>query len=199
MFEMFVLMLAVAIQSAQPPDRVADAAPAVAVATVPAAPTQSAPQAEAAPAFLAPAPAPASEAPPVFLAPPVPALVAEPQVPTGRFTTAVEVKPILDVTRGNWIAVREFNGQDLLYVTHLWSWRCGLLELKIGINGAPPEPWPLPQCHMDQQTPNAILQGDGDPYRAFTLGSVAMVEVRLTYDDLSTDGGKYNRQGMAIR
>ena len=95
--------------------------------------------------------------------PPVPeaTLTAEPQVPTGQFTTAVEVKPILGMTRGNWIAVREFDGQDLLYVTHLWAWRCGLVELKLGINGAPPEVWPLPECHLDQGAPNGITEADG--------------------------------------
>ncbi len=170
---------------------------------------------QAAPAFLAPAPdsrasaatplflAPRAEAAPSFLAPataPVsaPALVAEPQTPTGRFTTATEVKPILNATRANWISVREYDGKDLLYVTHLWSWRCGLLEMRVGINGNPPEVWPLPQCREDQQSPAAILEGDGLPYAEFGLGSLALIEVQITYDDLSTDSAKFNRNGMLV-
>lgn len=144
----------------------------------------------------------AAEAPagaPAFLAPAAkPALVAEPQTPTGRFTTATEVKPILNATRGNWILVREFDGKDLLYVTHLWAWRCGLLEIRVGINGSEPEVWPMPECHLDQASPAAILDSDGLPYREFALGSIALIEVQLTYDDLSTDGAKFNRQGMVI-
>lgn len=159
--------------------------------------------AAAAPLFLSPddAQKPATTAAPLFLAPSdagKPALQAEPQIPTGRFTIATEVKPILAATRANWIAVRDFNEQDLVYVTHLWSWRCGLLELKIGINGGPAEPWPLPECHLDLGAPNSILQSDGSPYRAFPPGSVQQIEVQLTYDDLSTDQARFNRQGIQI-
>ncbi|MFC6640566.1 hypothetical protein [Sulfitobacter profundi] len=71
-------------------------------------------------------------------------MVAEDQTPTGRFTTAAEVKPILNATRGNWIAVREYDGQDLVYVTHLWSWRCGLAAMAIAVNDAPMQNWPMP-------------------------------------------------------
>lgn len=152
----------------------------------------------AAPAFLAPKSDQPATAP-AFLAPPAkPALVAEPQTPTGRFTTATEVKPILNATRGNWILVREYDGKDLLYVTHLWSWRCGLLEMRVGINGNEPEIWPMPECRLDQQSPAAIMDSDPLPYREFALGSIALIEVQLTYDDLSTDGAKFNRQGMIV-
>ncbi|KUF12046.1 hypothetical protein [Pseudoponticoccus marisrubri] len=123
---------------------------------------------------------------------------AEQQVPTGRFTTALEVRPTLDATRTSWIAVREFNGQDLVYVTHLWSWRCGLFEIRVGLNGADPEPWPLPDCHEDRATPNLILDGDGLPYRAFPPGSVQTLTVELIYDDLTRDRATFDRQGALI-
>lgn len=141
-------------------------------------------------------------APPAFLgskaAEPQSGLVAEPQVPSGRFLTALEVRPILNATRGNWIAVREYGGEDLLYVTHLWSWRCGLAELRIGLNGAPPEIWPLPPCHEDLPMAATILESDGLPYRTFPLRSVQLIEVQLTYDDLSTARVRFNRGGVVI-
>ncbi|MFT4960045.1 MAG: hypothetical protein ACI92Z_001122 [Paracoccaceae bacterium] len=124
--------------------------------------------------------------------------VAEPQVPTGKFTTAVEVQPILNATRANWIAVREYNGQDLIYVTHLWSWRCGLMEMRIGINGAVPEIWGLPDCHMDKPVPNMVTEDDGLPYRVFPLNSVTEVKVVVTYDDLTTTTATYDRMGVLI-
>lgn len=138
-----------------------------------------------------------ADAPPAFLSP-TPQLTAEPQVPTGKFTTAVEVKPILGATRGNWVAVREFNGQDLLYVTHLWSWRCGLAQVRLGINGAPPEVWPLPSCHADQPSPNMILEQDGLPYRSFGLGTVNVIDVELTYDDLTTETAQFERSAVKM-
>jgi len=209
MLEMFLIMLATAAQ-APVSDTISAAAASTGSATV----TMAAPAPVASPSgtnsesaaivappvFLAPKTAPdvTAAAPPIFLAPTANALVAEPQVPTGKFTTAVEVKPILNATRGNWINVREYDGKDLLYVTHLWSWRCGLLEMRVGINGNTPEPWPLPACHMDQPMPSVMLDSDGLPYKAFGLGSIAMVEIEITYDDLSTDGAKFNRQGVQI-
>ena len=125
-------------------------------------------------------------------------LEAEPQVPSGKFTTATEVRPILGATRGNWVAVRDWDGQDLLYVTHLWSWRCGLLAMRIGLNGAAPEDWPLPDCHLDSATPNAITPEDGLPYRSFPAGSVQSVTVELVYDDLGEETATFERAAIQM-
>lgn len=120
-------------------------------------------------------------------------LVAEPQVATGQFTTALEVRPILNATKGNWVAVREFNGQDLVYVTHLWAWRCGLARIEFSVNGAPLEDWPMPPCHLGTAMPNAVTGEDGLPYRAFALGSVGSVSVRITFDDLGVEEASWSR------
>lgn len=156
-----------------------------------------APAPSAVPEAEATAQAESSPAVPVFLAPES-KLTAEPQVPTGKFTTAVEIKPILGATRGNWIAVREYGGQDVLYVTHLWSWRCGLVQMKIGLNGAAPEVWDMPPCHEDQPAPNMIGETDGLPYRSFVLGSIEKIDVELTYDDLSVESHSYDRAGVLM-
>lgn len=127
-----------------------------------------------------------------------PALEPEPQEPTGRFTTATEVRPILEATRGNWVAVREYDGRDLVYFTHLLSWRCGLVQLDYGINGGAMETFPMPACHDDLATPNALTGDDVLPYVGFPLGSVQSVEVRITYDDLATDQAAFDRRGVMI-
>lgn len=120
-------------------------------------------------------------------------LVAEAQAPTGKFTTATEVRPILDATRGSWIALRDYGGQDLLYVTHLLAWRCGLAQLRYGINGGDLQVWDLPPCHAGTASPNALLPEDGMPYLAFAAGLVDRVEIELTYDDLSVDTAAFDR------
>ncbi len=125
-------------------------------------------------------------------------LKAEDQAPTGRFTTATEVKPILEATKANWVAVREFDGQDLLYVTHLFSWRCGLLQMRFAINGGPLQDWALPPCLTGTATPNAIQTEDGLPYMAFELGSIETIEIEITYDDLSTDSMIFQRADVLI-
>lgn len=123
---------------------------------------------------------------------------AEPQVPTGKFTTALEVKPILTATRSNWVGVRRYEGQDLLYVTHIWAWRCGLVRLELSINSGPFEAWPLPDCHLDIAAPNSILDGDGLPFRSFDLESIIEVGVRVTYDDLSVEEARFPRGAIAM-
>jgi hypothetical protein len=127
-----------------------------------------------------------------------PTIAAEQQVPTGKFTTAVEVKPIMTMTKGNWVALRDWDGQDLLYVTHVWSWRCGLVGMRVAINDGSCEEWPLPPCHEDTASPNAILDSDGLPYRAFPAGSVARILVELTYDDLSVDRAEFDRKAVMM-
>ena len=120
------------------------------------------------------------------------------EINEGRFTTAEEVRPILEATRGSWIAVREFDGQDLLYVTQILSWRCGLDSLTISVNGAPAEPWEMEPCHLDTAQPNALVMEDILPYRRYPLGSVETIDVTLGLDDGSTLEGRFERAAVQI-
>ena len=144
----------------------------------------------------APAPAPADASVNSSVIPP--GLVAEPQTPTGRLTTAAEIKPILNATKSNWVAVREYDGKDLLYVTHLWSWRCGLAAMAISVNDEPMQNWPLPACHLDSASPNAILEQDGLPYLTMRLGSVEKITIQVVYDDLSVDVASFDRGSVLM-
>ncbi len=123
---------------------------------------------------------------------------AKPQVPTGKFTTATEIKPIMEMTRPNWLALSAQPGNDFLYVTQIWSWRCGLLQMKVSVNGAAMEVWPLPPCHEETNAPNAILESDGLPFRMFGAGEIEQIEVELLYDDLTTTSATYTRQDILM-
>jgi hypothetical protein len=162
---------------------------------VPATPAP-APVATLAPAPVVPAPPPAQSG---FNMAVVPAgLMAEPQTPTGKFTTATEIKPILNATKGNWVAVRQYDGKDLLYITHLWSWRCGLASIAISVNDEAMQNWPMPPCHMEFSTPNAMLEDDGLPYLSLRAGAVQKITVQIVYDDLSMDVASFDRGSVLI-
>ncbi|WP_137702231.1 hypothetical protein [Marimonas lutisalis] len=126
-----------------------------------------------------------------------PQYVAEPQTPTGKFTTATEIKPIMAATKGNWIAVREYDGNDLIYFTHILSWRCGLVGVRYSINGAPMQDWPLAECQSDTAQPNAIPQ-DAKIYEVHPLGSIQSVDVEIIYDDLSREQASFQRRDVLM-
>ncbi|MGH1464177.1 MAG: hypothetical protein ACRBBQ_02350 [Cognatishimia sp.] len=123
--------------------------------------------------------------------------VAEDQAPSGKFLTATEVKPILTATKANWIAVREWEGQDLIYFTHLLSWRCGLYEVRYSVNGGPQQLWPIPECDPVTHAVGVIPE-DAEIYLTLPLQTVATVEIEVLYDDLTTDVSAYERAAVLM-
>lgn len=124
----------------------------------------------------------------------------EPQIATGKFTTALEVRPILSMTKPNWVAVRAYEGQDLLYFTHLLSWRCGIWDIRYGLNGAPAETvYAMEPCHEDMAQPNAMSDvANFLPYVTLPLNSVESISVEITYDDGTTETAQFNRAEVQI-
>ena len=121
------------------------------------------------------------------------------QTPLGKFTTAAEVGPILEMTKANWAAVREYEGQDLVYFSQILSWLCGLKGAKFSINDAPLQDLELPDCHMKFTQPNVLI--DDEPlltYRRYELGSVQSVRVDLLLDALTVQSVTLNRENILI-
>jgi hypothetical protein len=118
-------------------------------------------------------------------------------VPAQAQTTTAEVKPILTMIKGMWVAVREYDGNDLLYFTMLESYRCGLDGVKYGINtDVADQVWEQETCYVDEAAPNAMKMEDGLPFITLELGSIETVIVEITYDDGTTDTVTYERKAI---
>ena len=101
-----------------------------------------------------------------------------------QFLSAAEVKPILEMTQGNWVGVRLYDGNDLLYFSHLVTFRCGLEEVFFGLNGEiPSAPLPMEPCHEGTAAPASMDPIKYPPYMTFPAGSVHSVTLMMMYDD----------------
>lgn len=115
------------------------------------------------------------------------------------FTTAAEVKPILQATKPQWIAIREFDGRDLIYFTNLLAWRCGVDQIAWGINGGAPETvMPMEPCHESEAAPNALKMETVLPYAEAPLGSITSVSLAVTFDDGSVETAEYERKAVLM-
>lgn len=100
-----------------------------------------------------------------------------------QMVDASTIRPILEATKGNWIGVRRWDGQDLIYFTHLESWKCGLKAIRYGVNSeTATKRYAFKPCADDEAAPSPIA-ADRLPYVAFPLDSVETVTITLTYDD----------------
>ncbi|WP_417257724.1 hypothetical protein [Celeribacter sp.] len=117
-----------------------------------------------------------------------------------NFTTAAEVRPILEVTKPQWIAVRNYEGKDLLYFTNLLAWRCGVSQIFYTVNGGAEAEFMPEPCYEDESTPNA-LKGDTleSLLVAFEPNSIETVDVRVIYDDGVEDSVHYERAAVQIQ
>lgn len=111
-----------------------------------------------------------------------------------QFTTASEVRPVLAATQAQWVALRDYEGQDWLYFTQVLSWRCGLSAVHFTINDGAEEELSLEPCHEGTASPNAIRTEDLDQLlRRYPSGHVNAIGLRLTLDDGSEMTGRYQR------
>lgn len=116
-----------------------------------------------------------------------------------NFTTAAEVRPILESTKPNWIAVRDYDGQDWLYFTQILSWRCGLSEIWFAVNDGPEEKLDMEACHEDTNAPNTMRSERLEQFlRTYPPGTVRRVAIRLVLDDGTEDSAAYDRKAVEI-
>src|SRR5436190_3098177 len=100
-----------------------------------------------------------------------------------RFDPDVEIKrfyrSILEMTSRSWLAFRR-DMPNLLYFTHVASYRCAIREFRLGINTPTPHRViGLPPC--DMRNPLSIPSG-ADPYLRINP-SVTLASAQLVYQD----------------
>jgi len=92
---------------------------------------------------------------------------------------------ILEMTKGSWAYFRDFNGRQLVYFTHLESYRCGIKQVLYSLDSdALDREWKLQPC--DPAKPHEITTGK--PYISLPPGTASSVSVQLTFRDGSRSG-----------
>jgi len=87
---------------------------------------------------------------------------------------------ILDLTKGSWAYFRDFNGRQLIYFTHLESYRCGIEKVSYSLDSdALDSEWKLQPC--DPKKPNEITTDQ--PYVSLPLGTAQAITVQLIFKD----------------
>lgn len=125
--------------------------------------------------------------------------LALPLPATGQdFTTSAGVKPILELIRSKWIAIRPYQGQDLLYMTMLLTYRCGIEQIRFSYNGGPLQAWDGEPCYRDEASPMALKMETHLPYAVAPLDSLQTVTINLLFDDGTQMEHSYTRKDVQI-
>ena len=116
-----------------------------------------------------------------------------------NFTTAAEVRPILETIKDKWIAIRVEGDEDYVFFTPIVSWRCGVQAVQFGFNDEPPNrPLEMAACHTEFSNPNVMVEGDPIPLVKAPAKSVETVTIRMMYDDGSLSESVIPRKQVLI-
>jgi hypothetical protein len=116
-----------------------------------------------------------------------------------NFTTASEVKPILQATKANWVAVRDYEGRDLLYFTNLLAWRCGVEKIEYAVNGGDMVEFKAEPCYLDEAQPNALkVEGLDAILVSYPPQTIETIDVWVTFDDETVEKATYARAAVQI-
>ncbi len=99
----------------------------------------------------------------------------------GMGALMAQQKQALELTKGAWVAFRDYNGL-LLYTTHLVSYRCTIAQATLSLDGGPAAPIGLPPC--DPKDPFANPPGEAGYTKVPAATRAATV--RLVYRDGTT-------------
>ncbi|WP_298292903.1 hypothetical protein [uncultured Litoreibacter sp.] len=114
------------------------------------------------------------------------------------FTTSAGVKPILELIKAQWVAVRPYDGKDHLYFSTLLVYRCGIQQISFAYNGGPFQPLQHEPCHEGEANPSALKVETHLPYVVAPLDSLQNIAVELQFDDGSVMVQGYDRASILI-
>jgi len=114
------------------------------------------------------------------------------------FTTSSGVKPILELIRPQWVAIRPYDGKDHLYFTTLLVYRCGIEKISFAYNGGGFQPLDHEPCYGDEANPSALKVETHLPYVVAPLESLQSIDIRLEFDDGSVMAQSYGRGEIQI-
>ncbi|QDC09098.1 hypothetical protein FHY55_07510 [Oceanicola sp. D3] len=116
-----------------------------------------------------------------------------------NFTTAAEVRPILESIKDQWIAIRVEGDEDYVFFTPIVSWRCGVQAVQFGFNDEDPtRELEMAACHTEFSNPNVMVDGDPIPLVTAPANSVQSVTIRMMYDDGSLSESVITRKQVLI-
>ncbi|MGQ0565987.1 MAG: hypothetical protein ACT4OK_13075 [Gemmobacter sp.] len=107
----------------------------------------------------------------------------------GDLTQAPGVATIHQAIQGQMVAFKQEGDVDFVYFTNLLAWRCGVAQILVGLNGAPPTiPYPMEPCHRDLAQPNTLKMEDPafPIYLKMPAGSAQTMTLRIVYEDGKT-------------
>lgn len=91
-----------------------------------------------------------------------------------------QMKQILTMTESSWVSFRDYNGKQLIYFTHLESYKCGINEVKYSINSDKLDKvWTLEPC--DEKNPMVVTKAM--PYLSLALGSAKFIDLQVVFKD----------------
>ncbi len=114
------------------------------------------------------------------------------------FTTSAGVKPILDLIKAQWIAIRPYDGKDYLYFSTLLVYRCGIEQISFAYNGGPFQPLDHEPCYRDEANPSALKVETHLPYVVAPLDSLQTIAIQLSFDDGTIMTQSYDRKAIQI-
>jgi hypothetical protein len=107
----------------------------------------------------------------------------------GDLTQAPGAAMIHQAIKAQMISFKQEGDVDFVYFTNLLAWRCGVSQILVGLNGAPPTiPYPMEPCHRDLREPNTLKMEDPafPIYLKMPAGSAQTMTLRIVYEDGKT-------------